>query len=251
MKKIAFSSLSCKYIDEIFLLAKDNSFKAIEWDMNFIPPTLSQRRLEYIQGYIRDENIHICAHLPYSYIEIAHDDFEFQKYSISVIKEYLKFVSKLESNHAIIHVGTCESSTSSIALRNLEVLSEFASELGIKLCLENLIYGLTSDSNFLCEALKIDNLFFCLDTGHCNVVSKHNTTYIQSIKTIMNKCVHSHVYKTEDECYNHIPFNSITEIKNSNIMNMLLQSGCNWFTMELDSAEAQLNQESMLERIIC
>ncbi|MBQ9314016.1 MAG: sugar phosphate isomerase/epimerase [Clostridia bacterium] len=250
MKKIAFSSLSCKYIDDILSLAKKNSFKAIEWDMNFIPPTLSSKRLDYIKDFIRDENIYICAHLPYSYIEIAHDDFEFQKYSMFAIREYLKFVAEIGINHAIIHVGVCECSNSIFALKNLEVLAEFAFELGVKLCLENLIYGLTSNSDFLCEALKIEKLFFCLDTGHCDVVSKCDELYIPSVQTIMNKCVHSHVYKTEDRCFNHIPFNSITEIKNSNIMKMLLQSSCDWFTMELDSTKVQLNQKSMLEKII-
>lgn len=93
-------------------------------------------------------------------------------------------------------------------------------------------------------------MFFCLDTGHCDVVSKRDESYIQSVQTMMNKCVHSHVYKTEDKCYNHIPFNSITELKNSYIIKLLFESSCDWFTMELDSTKEQLNQQNMLEKII-
>lgn len=247
MKTLAFSSLSCKYLDDILSLAKENYYKAIEWDLNFIPPTISKKRLDYITDYIHNESIQISVHLPYSYIEIAHSDLEFQEYSVSVIKEYLKFASKLGSIHAIIHVGACENSNDTIALESLEELSRMAFNCGIKLCLENSIYGLTENGAFLREALRISNLFLCLDTGHCNVVSQNNTSYLQMLQTLMNKCVHSHIYKTEDEKYNHIPFNSLDELIDSKVMNILLKSNCNWFTMELDNYINQVSQKTIVE----
>lgn len=105
MKTVAYSSLCCKYIDDILLLVSSNNFGSVEWDLNFIPPILSQKRFDYIRNYIVDNKIELRFHLPYSYIEIAHNEKEFQTYSISVIKEYLKFIAKLGSHYAIIHVG--------------------------------------------------------------------------------------------------------------------------------------------------
>lgn len=250
MKTVAYSSLCCKYIDDILLLVSSNNFGSVEWDLNFIPPILSQKRFDYIRNYIVDNKIELRFHLPYSYIEIAHNEKEFQTYSISVIKEYLKFIAKLGSHYAIIHVGCYEGSNSSIALKNLELLANYSNDLGIKLCMENLINGLTANTNFLKQALGIKNLFFCFDTGHCYVVSKHNLQYLSTIKDNLYKCVHSHVYKTEDNLHNHIPFNSNSEIKSSKIIKMLLESNCNWFTMELDSKHKQFNQKCLFEKFL-
>lgn len=214
------------------------------------PPSLSKKRFDNVKNYIIDNNLKLRFHLPYSYIEIAHNEKEIQTYSISVIKEYLKFIAALKGHYAIIHVGYYEGSDTSIALKNLELLANYSYDLGIKLCIENLISGLTANPYFLVQALGIKNLFFCFDTGHCSAMSTNNLQYLSTIKNILHKCVHSHVYKTEDNIHNHIPFSSYNEMKSSKIIKMLLESNCNWFTMELDSKYEQFNQKCLLENLL-
>ena len=71
MAILAFSSLCGKYIDDIFALARKSPYQAIEWDMNFIPPTLSEYRLNQIKQVIYTHGLKVRYHLPYSYIEMA------------------------------------------------------------------------------------------------------------------------------------------------------------------------------------
>lgn len=245
---IAYSSWCCKYIDDILNLALSNPCKAVEWDMNFIPPTLDDMRIEYIKKFISKYQIQIRYHLPYSYVEIAHFNRDIQNYSMSVLKHYLKFIHKLDGHYAVLHVGYNKNSIISVALANLEEIASYAQQLDIYICIENLISGLTMDSNFIVKALSINNVYLCLDTGHADVVGKINSDYLTTLSGLLYKCKHSHVYLTEEN-FNHIAFQSINDIKSVRLLDGLMEY-CTWYTMELEALQDQKKQEKLIEQII-
>lgn len=246
MKMIAYSSLCCRYIDDILERALKNPYRAIEWDLNFIPPILSGLRLSSIIDIISNCHIKIRYHLPYSFIEISHEDKKIKNFSVLTIKNYLNFISKLNGEYAILHVGYNDGSNTEVAYSAIAEVAKYAKGLGINICIENLIKGLTTDVNFLMNALEIDNVYFCLDTGHADVVSRTDKYYMEKIFCIMNFCKHAHIYKTEDNYQNHIPFSDVLEIEKSIILENLFSSDCNWYTMELDSIENQIKQSGMI-----
>lgn len=245
--KLANSSLCCKYIDDIIDLAKQNRFRAIEWDLNYIPPTLNKNRQQIMGEKIKRASIEVRYHLPYSYIEIAHEDNEIRKMSILTLRQYINFIARLNGHFAILHIGYNEGSNARIALDSLISLADYAECLGVRLCIENLIKGLTTDADFLCDVFAVSNVALCLDTGHADVVINKNKNFYDVLYANVDKVYHVHCYKTEDDYYNHIPFSDIDELKQSQIFSLVSQSQCHWLTMELERQEDQNDQMQILQ----
>ncbi len=246
---IAYSSLSAKYIDEVISIAKDNYYKAIEWDLNNIPPTLSLERKKKIITSIEANNLEIRYHLPYSFFDIGHARIDVRNFSVLVMKRYLEFIKSLNGKYAVIHVGYYEECELKDCIDSLKITANFAKRLGITLCIENLLKGITTDVNNLYELLTINNVYLCLDTGHANVVNQYDNNYIPKLIELIDKVKHSHIYYSEDLSFNHIPFSKET-IQNSQILNGLLKSPCEWFTMELNKLEEQKLQAHIFTSFI-
>lgn len=247
MIKIAASSLCGKYIDDVISIAQKNEYKAIEWDLNFIPPVLSESRINYIIQTISKGEIEIRFHLPYSFIEVAHSDRIFCDYSVSTIEEYLKFIHKLGGKYAVLHVGYFEQSNINNALININKVATRAKKLGICICIENLVRGLSTHKIFWEKVLTIDNVFFCLDIGHAEYLRRHNRNDIFNlVSEFKDMIVHAHVYDYEDDHINHIPF-SVDTVKKNIWLPLLLATPCFWYTMELDLACDQEMQIRLLK----
>lgn len=244
--KLANSSLCCKYIDDVTMLGRLNDSNSIEWDLNFIPPTLSRYRQKIIRETIAQTPIEVRYHLPYSFIEIAHPDNDIRMMSMLALQEYIKFIAQLDGHLAVLHIGYNEGSQASIALDSLSYLAHFAEQFEVQLCVENLVQGLTCDESFLAKALSVPNVAFCLDIGHADVVMRKNESFTDFLRANIDKVSHAHCYKTEDINYNHIPFSSLDEIKQSQVFSLLLQSKCSWLTMELERLEEQNRQAQLL-----
>lgn len=232
------------------MLANKNEFKAIEWDLNYIPPTLNTHRQHDIKEKISQTSVEVRYHLPYSYIEIAHSNNNIRMMSILTLQQYINFIAELDGHYAILHIGYNEGSCSDIALNSLSSLSDYSKNLGVQLCVENLIHGLTTDTCFFNELLSIPNVAFCLDTGHADVAIRKNPKIINVINDNIRKICHAHFYKTEDDNYNHIPFFSVDEVEQSQIVSLLLRSRCLWFTMELEQQKNQNWQMRILKKYL-
>ena len=246
MRVIANSSLCAKYPDEVISIAQNNIDKAIEWDLNYIPPTLSSVRKEGLANCIIENGLKIRYHLPYSFVEIGHNDTNIRDFSLLVMRQYLDFIHSLQGAFAVIHIGYFENCTLQDCLTNLQKTADYAKQLGITLCVENLLQGITTNIEYLFELLNVDNVCLCLDTGHANVVNQSNNNYIPLLLSVLDKVKHSHIYFSEDSNFNHIPFDKET-LDNSEIMIALAESSCDWFSMELDNFEEQEKQKSILK----
>lgn len=250
MIRIAFSSLCAKYIDDMLSTAQQNRDRAIEWDLNFIPPTLNGYRIDSIIKTIEEQKISIRYHLPYSFVEIAHPDEAFRDYSVHAIKEYLKFIHKLGGQYAIMHVGYVQESCLDHALRGVEKVASFAKKLKISICVENLIHGLSCTKLFWDKILEIDNVYLCLDIGHAEYLKRRNNNEILNVMSAFkSKIVHAHIYDYEDEHMNHIPFSPLT-LENNIWIPILLNTPCRWYTMELDILHDQQNQSILLQEMV-
>lgn len=248
--KLANSSLCCKYIDDIIMLASQNKFNAIEWDLNYIPPTLDKQRQYYISEKIKYMTIEVRYHLPYSYIEIAHQNDDIRMMSMFTMQQYIKFIAQLKGHYAILHIGYNEGSQEDIALDSLDKLANYSEQMGVQLCIENLVKGLTTDNRFFGTALSIPNVAFCLDTGHADVIVSKDKKFFNVLNANINKICHAHCYKTEDDFYNHISFSNMNEVKKSQIFSLLLKSQCSWLTMELECQEEQNQQMGILNKYL-
>ena len=69
-----------------------------------------------------------------------------------------------------------------------------------------------------------------------------NVGFYMFMNSNFSKICYVHCYKTEYEYYNHIPFSKMNEIKESQMISLLLKFSCLWFTMELERQEEQTRQ---------
>lgn len=245
---IAYSSLCVKYIDEILQLALKNPFHAVEWDMNFIPPTISTDRLDTILRIINEDHVSIRYHLPYSFVDIGHPSREIQEFSLATYKMYLDFINQLNGHVAIIHTGCHIDSSLNDCINNIRILAEYAAQKDIIICIENLLYGITTNSRSLLSIISEDNVYLCLDTGHAHVVGKNNCDLIPILWSAKEKIKSAHVYYTEKN-YCHYPLDDNT-INKSELLDILVQSNCDWLTMELDMFSQQVEQEKIINRFM-
>jgi len=247
MKKIiSLSSLCGKYLDDIVEIPTSTGFSAIEWDLNYIPPTLNVSRIQSLKNSLSVNGIDVRYHLPYSYIEIGHANSGIRNYSMSTVTYFLDFIKLIGGTVAIIHVGYCENSSFHETHRNLKKIADYAQTLGISVCVENLVKGLTTSITNLKAFTEIDNVYLCLDTGHAQVVESKSTGFCDKLRTMIETVLHSHVYYSEDSKYNHIAFDDNT-FASSKLFNALVKSSCPWFTMELDTKTEQLCQAKKME----
>lgn len=245
--KVANSSLACKYIDDIIQIAKRNIDRAVEWDLNFIPYCLNEKRIDFIKKEIEQSSLSMRYHLPYSYIEIAHEDKGIREFSISVLKRNLDFINILDGDTAIVHMGNNGICYEEKGLESLDIISRYASKLGIKICVENLISGLTTKVGFLQKCLEIENIYFCLDVGHANYIAKRDEAFLLNIEKLLPFVQHSHIYHIEDEKFNHLAFTKDT-IRNDTLIKRLITFNSKvWMTMELENIVDQNNQIKILE----
>ena len=249
MMKIAFSSLCGKYIDDIIAIAEKNQYKSIEWDMNFIPPSLSESRITSFKREMDLKGLDIYYHLPYSFFEIGHPLENIRISSLNTLQRYLQFISRLGGSIAVVHVGYVDGCVFEDTYSNLKILAKYADSLNISLCIENLIKGLTTNFDYLTAFLSINNVFLCLDTGHAHVVGKTNPIFLQQVNSLLGKIKHSHVYYSEDSNFKHIPFSQI-DLQHSELIRILSSVKHMTFTMELDSLDTQIIQSTLLKQYL-
>lgn len=247
MKKIAFSSLSVKYINEISLLLTENKY--VEWDINWTPISLSENRMNNIKSILQKSG-EVRFHLPYGFWDIADMDELVWSNTHSYYLRLFSSIRHIGSNTAVLHIGNTLNTNPQLAIKKLTDLALEAKMYNVSLCLENLTHGLSSDMSFLKECMEIENVYFCLDIGHAEYMRrKFGNKIFDDICQIKDKILHAHVYAYEDDNMNHIPFTE-TSLENNIWFPFLLDTKCDWYTMELDKIQDQIDQKKLIESFL-
>lgn len=243
MSKItwALSSWVCKYPDDLTRVAKDADFKAIEWDLNYIPIPLSIQRIHQLKKEFNNYGLLLRYHLPYSTCDIGSSRSRIRETSEKYVQLNLEMIGKLEADYAILHFGSYKSNIIP-PLDSLINTVELAKELGITIALENLTIGPTSNPDILKKIILKSGAKAALDVGHA--ISINN---LQNYLYLLGPMVsHVHFYGYEDEKRNHLPFELPSEAINTakNIQNMC---SAKWWTCEMDSLNSCIQTKKLLQ----
>ncbi len=245
--KVALFSAPCKYIDDVLALVKRDGY--VEWDLNTLPFSLSTKRMAYVRDFIKEHG-DVRFHLPYGFWDLGVNDDVIYTDSYNYYCRLFSAIESLGLSVAVLHIGSAAGSDEETALKGLKQLVPIAQKHGVKLCLETLIHGLSSDMKFIKRCMEIDGLYLCLDTGHVEVLRRErgNSVY-EDIASIKDKILHAHVYDYEDENMNHVPFTP-ESIKTNVWLPLLQTTNCKWYTMELDFQDDQDRQKKMVEEYL-
>ncbi len=246
-KKLANLTWCCKNIDEALALVKRSGY--LEWDLNTLPVSLNTKRMTYVRDFIQD-NGEVRFHLPHAFWDIGVKDRKISENSFGYYCRLFETIKFLNGRYAVLHVGAATGSDEETALKNLSKLAKYANDNGVNLCVENLINGLSADMGFIKNCLEIPHVNMCFDTGHAeSVYRKSGEDVFKTISTFKDKILHAHVYLYEDENMNHVPFTDET-VKNYKWLEILQDSPCEWYTMELDLQDDQDKQKMMVEEYL-
>lgn len=237
----ALSSWVCKYPDDLLNIPAESGFTAVEWDLNYIPLPISEKRCIDLMNTFKRRGIKLRFHLPYSTCDVGHPDKEVRKISMEYLKLNLRLLATLDADYCVLHFCSVEQ-TSIPSLDELLAVVEFANAYKINLGIENLLNGPTSEPSNLKKIALECGADVALDTGHALTVGKLDL-YLQVLGEMIT---HIHFYGFEDAQRNHCPF---ADPRDATRVAMLLKNNCpaSWWTCEMDSLGLCINTRNMAQ----
>jgi hypothetical protein len=121
------------------------------------------------------------------------------------------------------------------AINNLTKLVAFGNELGIKVCLENIVANWTGKPELFRQIIRQTGAGVTLDIGHvhvCQMNKPEENIYEQFTKPNWDNIFGAHIYHTEIPNVGHIPPDNLLQIeKRLTLLNSLPY--CDWWLIEL------------------
>ena len=179
--------------------------------------------------------------------EFAHQDPVVARRGMEVHRAALEAMQGRGEQVITFHVGLNRDDPldSGRAMENLGKLVMRAQELGIIVCLENLRRGLTSDPETVLNWAKVSGSMITLDIGHavsCQRVESGELSVIDFVNTFADRLHEVHMYEREVD--RHYPPQDMRIL--GPIVDRLLTTSCNWWTIELDDYAEALYTRNLL-----
>ena len=139
-------------------------------------------------------------------INLIHSDKARRIAAMDEIKRALEVAELVPIRNLVVHLGEQHDEWSQeiieYALTALEHLNAFASALGVRILVENLLNDATTPEHlmYILEAGHLDNIGICLDTGHANMT----VGVLEAIYAFRNRIVSVHIHDNQGEKDEHL-----------------------------------------------
>jgi sugar phosphate isomerase/epimerase len=214
--------------------------KKIYNSIEFFYPEDKKIRIKHLKRFIyAKENLSYIydysMHLPFQKVNIGSKNSNLRRYSINLIKEAIKYASKVNVKTLTLHMGLIEKSNKESLKLNILAIKEILKEVkkyNMILCIENLCIdnSLTKKGKDLLNIIDIindDNLKVTLDIGHIALTSKDIISEIELLKKYIN---HIHIHNNDLKNDLHLNLNNglidipsiIKKLKEINYKNTIL-----------------------------
>ncbi len=180
--------------------------------------------------------IPVRFHTRYFGCEFGHADRYQARKALEIHQQTLKKIQGLGEPVVTVHTGLGPNLPvkEEHIKDNLSRLVEFASRLGITVCLENLRLGHAGNPCKILEWSLASGAMITLDTGHvfgCDMVRSLEVNPLDILEMFGFRLMEVHIYGSEDDVGHH-PIKDIRSMLP--LMNHLLQTECTWWTVELE-----------------
>lgn len=156
-------------------------------------------------------------------------------------------VSDGTSTYATVHLACNESPLEALdwaaAVQNLSALVEYGQQRGVTVCLENLRTGWTSDPDRFVQLVDHSGAMVTFDLGHANS-SPFAAQRLEFLDRVASRVVNAHVYEVEREGLGHTAPTDLRVI--GPLLESLLQTGCDWWLIELADHKAVARTQALL-----
>lgn len=233
---IAISNIFVGDAARLVDFAYNVGFTGIEWS---IDPHASDIELLKHVDLLRDFEVRF--HMRWPGIEFAYADNR-SEVAMELYRSKLELLAIMGAKYNTIHLGLGRVDSNELdwqkALDNLTKLVALGNELGIKVCLENIVASWTGQPELFKQIISQTGAGVTLDIGHTHVCQINNpaeNVYEQFTKPNRENIFGAHIYHTEIPNVGHISPDNISQIeKRLALLNSLPY--CDWWLIELTKA---------------
>ena len=179
--------------------------------------------------------------------DIGHADADIAERALLLQMTALEAMHQRGEQVITVHIGLSRQTPldAGRAVENLTRLNERARELDITVCLENLRHGPTSNPHTVWAWAVAAGTAITLDVGHAvssPLVQDNRLTVLDYIDLFEERLEEAHIYERESD--RHYPPRDMSVL--GPIVDRLLETRCNWWTIELVDYEEALSTRALL-----
>lgn len=249
---VAVTNEAFASMDELFAFCQRHACNAVEYtfDRNALWPEEIKGELPAL-GRVQAQGKAIRSHLAYRGAEIADADAAKAGRALDLFRSSLTQAAEFGIDTASVHIGLGRDSgrglNHRIAVDNLGALVEHGKKIGIRVCLENLRLGWTSDLATYRGLLEASGAWATIDLGHitaCECESGTEGLALEFLSSVGERVLGAHVYGIEavDPAtgrVRHLPPRDL-ELIAPLLKGLFTLTPCDWWLIELhDAAEVE------------
>lgn len=230
--------------------AYEFDFKGIEWS---VAPYSSDIDLLKQVDLLHDFGVRF--HLRWPGIEFAYADSR-SKAAMDLYRRKFEIIAILGGEYVTIHLGLgridCKQLDWGKAIENLTALVATGSEMGIKVCLENLTTNWTSKPELYKQIVKKTGACVTFDVGHahvCYMKQPGKNIYKKFSQPNQGRILGAHIYHTEIPGMGHIAPQNLVQIKERlSLLDSL--PNCKWWLIELTRPDEILRTRRICQQFL-
>ena len=216
--------------------------------------TPDPERLELLPRHtveFRRRNIPVRYHTRYFGLEFGDARPEYAELAFEAHRRTLDAMAQVGGEVITVHIGLSKGVELNFetAERNLKRLADHGRSLGIAVSLENLCAGPGSEPENILRWASFADTFITLDIGHLVSSEQVRSGALDSeevSRSFLPRLLEIHFYGTEKE--RHYPLESMDSV--AHIVDVVLESSCRWWTIELEDYEEALSTRLLLEEYL-
>lgn len=224
---------------------KAHAYAGVEWSLDGWRLMMARERRRQVLERLRRASPVCSLHAPYTDLELGHRDPEHAAAALRILRDYVDAAAELGAHHANVHVGTFGPDPDELShetiLRNVSSLLEHGARRGIRITVENLRGGPTSDPDSFAAILRATGAPVTFDLGHaagCPWVQDGRGTVVDFLRSVPTPILASHVYLVEKDDTHFAPQ---TAAEMGPALGALTAAGCDFWVLELHGRD-QLEQ---------
>ncbi len=236
----------CNFIhddDRLKQMALACGFSGVDW--TFEPQDLPMTEIDESRLLKRIEKFYpleVRYHCAFKGLDFGDSDPRKAGFAVDAFRRACKAVSMLDGRFMTIHLGLGRESYEELSWKRsvagLADLVEFAGDLGVRVCLENLASGWSSRPELFEKLVRKSNAGVTLDIGHARMspsVRNQRFAFEDFIAPHYDRICNAHIYHEERDDRHTAPTGPADMLDRLRILSCL---PCDWWVLELREESA-------------
>ena len=233
--------------------ALDHGFSGIDWSFDVRGlPEMPDEESTWLEQMAELGSLEVRYHCPFYRIDLGHHDPWEAKAAETIFHRIIRLVAKAKGRYLTIHIGLGRNSTEPLSwdktIDNLARVVQHGRSQGVKVCLENLVWGWTSRPHLFEKLVRKSEVGVTLDIGHahaCESIQSQEFAIEDFVTPHGDRICNAHIYHTEVSGYGHVPPERLEDIQDR--LDILQKAGCEWWVLEVREEEGLLQTKKIVD----